>query len=437
MSVRSAATGLRWYHGVTRYQWLVLIVASLGWIFDAFEGQIYNITRGDMLPDLLVRANPGAAPEVIRALAQAWGERFLGIFLIGGTLGGWIFSSLADKWGRKPVMALTILCYSIFSGITAFSTELWHVGVLRFLVAMGVGGEWAVGAALVAEVFPKHARERAGGIFHAASVGGIWLAAAAGLIVGTHWRAAYLVGIVPALLVLWVRVSLREPEAWREAKASRGDRMGSFRELLGDPRWRARAIAGALLAMVGLATFWGVAVAGQNLAEDLLNQLQAPAAEISSRSKIAFGFIQTTGGFVGQLAMGPLSAWLGRRRTFAWMHVAAFVMTLVVCWVPGYFGSYALLLALLPLFGFFAQGIHAGYAVYFPELFPTHLRATGAGFCFNTGRILAAPVLIWVSAWMKGAFVLPVAISMLGGLFLLGLVVLLFLPETKGQELPE
>jgi MFS family permease len=300
-----------------------------------------------------------------------------------------------------------------------------------------VGGEWAVGAALVAEVFPKHARERAGGIFHAASVGGVWLAAAAGLIVGTQWRLAYLVGVVPALLVLWVRVSIQEPESWKQAKQTKAGRMGSFRELLGERRWRSRAIGGALLVMVGLATFWGVAVAGQNLAEDLLRKLGAPAGEISSRAKIAFGFIQTTGGFIGQLAMGPLSVRFGRRRTFAWMHIMAFVMTLVVCWVPGYFGSYALFLCLVPIFGFFAQGIHSGYAVYFPELFPTHLRATGAGFCFNTGRILAAPVLIWGSAWMKATLPLPQAISVLGTLFLLGLVVLVFLPETKGQELPE
>lgn len=432
----AAPVPARWYEGVTRYQWLVLVVASLGWVFDAFEGQLYNITRGDMLPDLLRVAHPGLSAEAIGALARVWGERLLGVFLIGGTLGGWIFSSLADRWGRKPVMALTILFYSVFSGLTAFASDLWQVGALRFLVAMGVGGEWAVGAALVAEVFPKHARERAGGIFHAASVGGIWLAAVAGLVVGTQWRYAYMVGIVPALLVLWVRVSIREPDSWQEARRTKGDRLGSYRELLGDPRWRARAVGGAMLAMVGLATFWGVAVAGQNLAEDLLRTLGAPPAEISSRAKIAFGFIQTTGGFLGQLAMGPLSARFGRRATFAWMHVAAFVMTLVVCWVPGYFGSYGLLLALLPIFGFFAQGIHAGYAVYFPELFPTHLRATGAGFCFNTGRILAAPVLIWVSAWMKSALALPVAISLLGTLFLLGLLVLIFLPETKGQDMP-
>ncbi|MES2696623.1 MAG: MFS transporter [Verrucomicrobiota bacterium] len=427
----------KWYRGVTRYQWLVLVIASLGWVFDAFEGQLYNITRGDMLPDLLRAADPSLTPEQVGTATRAWGEKFLGIFLIGGTIGGWVFSSLADRWGRMPVMALTILFYSIFSGLTAFVTELWQVGALRFLVAMGVAGEWAVGASLVAEVFPKHARERASGIFHATSVAGLWLATGVGLWVGTEWRMAYLVGVLPALLVLWVRMSVKEPDSWKEAKETKPERMGSFRELLGDPRWRSRAIFGALLAMMGLATFWGVVVAGQNIAEDLLRKLGAPAGEISNRAKIAFGFVQTAGAAVGMLAFGPLSVRWGRRRTFAVMHVAALVMTLAVCWIPGYFGSYTLLLCLLPLFGFFAQGIHAGYAVYFPELFPTHLRATGAGFCFNTGRILASPVLIWLSAWMKAVFPLSVAISVLAGFFLLGLIILAFLPETKGQDLPE
>lgn len=425
-----SAPSPKWHASVTRYQWLVLVVASLGWVFDAFEGQLYNITRADMLPELL--RVPAADP-----LVKLWGERFLGIFLVGGTLGGWVFSSMADKLGRKPVMALTILFYSIFSGLTAFASEIWQVGALRFLVAMGVGGEWAVGAALVAEVFPKQARERASGIFHATSVMGLWLAALAGLAVGTNWRWAYLLGIVPALLVLWVRVSVKEPESWRQARLEKGARMGSFRELLSDPRWRSHALFGALLAMVGLATFWGVVIAGQDLAADLLKRLGTPQGEIASRSKIAFGFIQTAGAGLGMLAFGPLSARWGRRRTFAVMHLAALVMTPVVCWLPSHFMSYGLLLALLPVFGFFAQGIHAGYAVYFPELFPTHLRATGAGFCFNTGRILAAPVLIWLSAWMKATLDLRVAISLLAGLFLLGLVFLKFLPETKGEELPD
>ncbi|MDO8541849.1 MAG: MFS transporter [Opitutaceae bacterium] len=425
-----------WYRGITGYQWLVLVIASLGWIFDVFEGQLFNITRGEMLPDLIRLAHPDMSAEQVARESIAWGEKFLGYFLIGGTLGGWFFSSLADKWGRMPVMALTILCYSLFSGLTAFATELWHVGTLRFLVAMGVGGEWAVGAALVAEVFPKNARERAGVIFHGSSVLGIWLAALTGLAVGPHWRIAYLVAIVPALLVFWVRMSLKEPESWREAKQKKPAQMGSYRELLG-PRWRVRAIGGALLAMIGLATFWGVAVAGQNIAQDLMRQLKMPPEEIASRAKIAFGLIQPIGAFAGMLAFGPMSVRMGRKRAFGLMHIAAFFMTLVVCWVPQYFGSYALLVVLLPVFAFFAQGIHAAYAVYFPELFPTHLRATGAGFCFNTGRILAAPVLLWLSPWMKATLPLSQAISVLGGLFLIALFILLFLPETKGQDLPE
>ncbi len=422
----SAST--KWYSSVTRYQWLVLLVASLGWVFDAFEGQIYNLTRADMLPDLL-----HVKPD--DALVKVWGERFLGIFLLGGTFGGLLFSSLADKWGRNPVMALTILFYSLFSGVTAFASEIWQVGALRFLVAMGVGGEWAVGAALVAEVFPKEARERAGGIFHATSVAGLWLAAGAGLYVGAQWRTAYLLGVVPALLVLWVRMSIKEPEAWKEARASKSKRMGSFSELLGTPRWRARAVFGALLAMVGLATFWGVVVAGQDIAADFLKRVKDP--EWASKSKIAFGFIQTAGAGAGMLAFGPLSARWGCKKTFVVLHLAALVMTPAICWLPSYAGSYTLLLLLLPLFGFCAQGIHAGYAAYFPALFPTHLRATGSGFCFNTGRLLAAPVLIWLSAWMKSTMDLRLAITSLGGFFLLGLIFLACLPETHGEDLPE
>jgi MFS family permease len=423
-----------WYTGVTRYQWLVLTVASLGWIFDAFEGQIYNITRSDMLPELLEISGDDPANH---PLVRLWGERFLGIFLIGGTIGGWLFSSLADRWGRNPVMALTILFYSLFSGLTAFATDAWQVGILRFLVAMGVGGEWAVGAALVSEVFPKQARERAGGIFHATSVGGLWLAAAAGLAVGSQWRYAYLLGVVPAVLVLWVRLSIREPESWQQARQTKSGQLGSYRDLLGDPVWRPRAVFGALLAMVGLATFWGVVVAGQDIARDLLERAGDPDA--ASKAKIAFGFVQTAGAGAGMLAFGPIAARIGCRGTFAMMHIVAAIMTPVVCWLPSSVGDfgYPLLLVLLPVFAFFAQGIHAGYAVYFPTLFPTHLRATGSGFCFNTGRILAAPVLIWLSAWMKATFDLRLAISWLGGMFLLGLVFLLLLPETRGQDLPE
>src|SRR5947207_7349615 len=214
-----------WYAGVTSYQWLILAIASAGWIFDVYEGQIFNLTRNQLLANILHVS--GSDPAVKR-----YGDIFLGIFLLGGTAGGLLFGSMADRWGRKPTMAVTILTYSLFSGLTFFAQSLWQVAALRFLVAMGVGGEWAVAASLVAEVFPAQARAHASGIFHATSVLGTWTATVAGLIVGSNWRYAYLVGVVPALLVAWVMASVKEPESWKRAGArvqSQGKQMGSLK----------------------------------------------------------------------------------------------------------------------------------------------------------------------------------------------------------------
>jgi MFS family permease len=436
----SEAADRPWYAGVTRYQWLVLVIASAGWMFDAFEGQVFNITRAQMLADLM--GSEGSTHRI-----RMWGDTFLAIFLLGGTLGGVAFGSLADRYGRKPMLALTILFYSIFSGLTFFATELWHVAVLRFLVALGVGGEWAVGATLVAEVFPARARARASGIFHATSVFGTWLAAAAGLAVGSQWRYAYIIGVLPALLVFWVRSSIREPERWEracraEARGSgrRGagqDRkqLGSFTELFGVARWARPAILGLLLAAVGLGTFWGVTVAGQDLTHALLLRNGMPQDLAAERAKFAFGIVQTAGGGLGLLCFGPLAERIGRRAAFALMHLTAFAIVPVICYLPQTYGQ---MLWMLPVFGFFTLGSHAGYAVYFPELFPDHLRATGTSVCFNGGRLVAAPIL-WLSGMLKGlpGMDLRHAVMMLSSLFLVGLVLLVFLPETKGKPLPE
>ena len=443
-------TGVRpWYAGVTRYQWLVLAIASAGWVFDAFEGQLFNLTRGEMIPDLL-------GHDDVR-----WGELCLAFFLVGGALGGIAFGSLADRIGRKPTMALTILFYSIFSGLTYFATELWHVAALRFLLALGVGGEWAVGAALVAEVFPAEARARASSIFHATSVLGTWLAAIAGMIVAAHWRCAYLIGVAPAVLAFLVISKVREPDSWRAAE-KRHKELGSLRALFGTPLWSRRAIFGTLLASIGLGTFWSVTVAGQDLTRGLLFRSLAadhPQAattrggdptkesllaqgvskseitDAESNAKFAYGIVETTGGGLGLLAFGPLAERFGRKRTFALLHLGAVLIVPITCYVPQ---TYAQMLLLLPLYGFFTLGIHAGYAVYFPELFPSHLRATGSGVCFNGGRLLAAPML-WVSGWLKGLPNLDfrLAISLLSLLFLVGILLLAFLPETKGRPLPE
>src|SRR5262245_29464287 len=326
---QSASARAKWYQGVTGYQWLILAIASAGWIFDVYEGQIFVITRGQMLKDiLLVGANDPAIKE--------WGEKLNSLFLLGGTIGGVLFGSLADRFGRRPMMAVTILIYSIFAGLTFFAQSLWQVGLLRFLVAIGVGGEWAVAAALVAEVFPARACAHASGIFHATSVLGTWLAALAGVWVASSWRHAYLIGVAPALMVAWVMASVREPESWRAAKAVAGPtkQLGSFRDLLFNPRWAKRAILGMLLATVGLGTFWGVTVAGKELAEEQFLRSGLSKQDATELAKTAYGIIQTAGGGLGLLAFGPLCVKLGRRRAFTLMQLCALAIVPIVCYAP-------------------------------------------------------------------------------------------------------
>jgi MFS family permease len=354
---------------------------------------------------------------------------------------------------------------------------------------MGVGGEWAVASALVAEVFPKHARAWSLGIFHASSVLGTFLAVAAGyFIIGNQslgpdaWRWGFALGALPALLIIWIRWSLKEPESWQHAQSlaltDLSRRMGRLGDLFRG-RWLKHTIIGVGLAAIGLATFWGTHIYGKDLYKRAFVQRYEaqyqPAAGDSQRrafnaalkrEEMVGMLLVSTGGGIGLLCFGPLCERLGRRATFLLFHLGGLLSALVL--FQG-FGEGSTLLGLdiplrnlfnnvlllagstpewnlfvaLPIFGFLTLGMHAGYAIYFPELFPTRLRGSGAGFCFNVGRILAAPIL-FLGGWMQKPdwawprpFTLEETASLLSLLFALGFVLLLFAPETKGQELPE
>jgi MFS family permease len=449
----------RWYEGVTRYQWIVLIIASLGWVFDVFEGQIFVASMNEAMPSLMP---PGTDPGVIRQ----YNDIALGSFLLGGALGGVVFGMLSDRIGRTRTMIYTILMYSLFTCVTAFARGPWEMIVLRFLVAMGVGGEWAVASAMVAEVMPKKARAWSLGIFHASSVLGTYLAIAAGaFIVGNEnlgWRWGFAIGAVPALLTLWIRWRLKEPEQWTQArdlaKTDATKRTGNVLELFRGQLLR-NTLVGVSLAAIGLATFWGVHIFGKDLMRKAAERTHlqtlaadAPASEKEAVLKANFETIKkremfgmllvTTGGGLGLVMFGPICERLGRRGAFMLYHIGGLAAGLALFKGMPAADAGALSVA-LPVFGFLTLGMHAGYAIYFPELYPTRLRGTGGGFCFNVGRVIAAPI-IFVGGWMKrpedlGGLGLSLenAAALLSLLFLLAFVVLIFAPETKGCDLPE
>jgi MFS family permease len=413
-----------WYRGISRYQWLVLIVASLGWIFDVFEGQIF-VSMDEAMPALL----PGEEAGTV----AFYYNLTLGVFLVGGALGGILFGMLSDRVGRKRTMMYTILAYSLFSCLSALSRTWWQMAGSRFLVALGVGGEWAVASAWVAEVFPQRARAHSQSIFHASSIVGTYLAVAAGAFLA-DWRMGFLIGVLPALLIIWIRLSLREPERWLKARTLAAGAKSSLGELF-TSGLRRRTLVGVGLAAIGLATFWGVHIYGKNTLQQAYRAQWADAdALILKKVQMAGMFLVTTGGGLGLLAFGPICERLGRRGAFLFYHLGGFAAALLLFQVLSGVMAVAVF---LPIFGFLTLGMHAGYAVYFPELFPTRLRSTGGGFCFNMGRILAAP-LLFLGGWIQSdrGIGLANAAALLSLLFPLGALLLLIAPETKGQDLP-
>ncbi|MCA9034314.1 MAG: MFS transporter [Planctomycetaceae bacterium] len=465
---------LRWFEGITGYQWLVLLIASLGWVFDVFEGQVFVASMNDAMPQLL-GASSTAVDEVTRKVIASWNNYALASFLLGGAFGGILFGMLSDRIGRSRTMIITILFYSIFTCVTALANAPWQMVALRFLVAMGVGGEWAVASAMVAEVMPRRSRAVMGSIFHASSVFGTLMAVAVGYfiisaqILGENtWRLGFVIGVVPALLTVFIRWKMREPEQWVEAKKRESEdatqATGSLPDLF-HSKYIRNTIVGTALATIGLTTFWGCHIYGKDTLKrrvdkdqeivlteaglgeidwESANEEQKAARDTAMRNHksvvkreemTGMFLVMVLGGGLGLVLFGAISNVLGRKGAFVFYHVGAFAAAMILFFVlaPGDY-SRTVLLLFLPVFGFLTLGMHAGYAVYFPELFPTRLRGTGTGFCFNAGRIGSAMVIA-ISAIQKwtpsqsSQYMIP--------LFAVGVVVTLLARETRGEELPD
>jgi MFS family permease len=557
-----------WYKELSRYHWFVLIVAALGWLFDTMDQQLFNLARVPAMKELLAPA-PGIAA------AQGDVDFYAGIstciFLVGWAAGGLGFGILGDKVGRAKTMLWTILIYSAFTGLSALSRGFWDFAAYRFLTGLGVGGEFAVGVSLVAEVMPSRARPFALGLLQALSAVGNIAAAVISIVltdmeysgqVGSAWRIMFVVGTLPALLAVAIRRRLKEPERWNAlTDEEMKKKLGSYSEMFSTSPWNRHAIIGMLLAFSGVVGLWGIGFFSIDLTRSVFNKkleidarsqhehekdrefiralvltdasldgvdakkIPAPSALLglepndkvpealfaailklrenkeraTLKSVMATGELQTTasgsgkeerfaayldaggappvetdiathaeritnrarsirywlgvyagitsimlnlGAFFGIYGFTYLTHSVGRRPALAVSYVAALLSTALV------FSSlreFHQIYWMIPLMGFCQLSLFGGFAIYFPELFPTHLRSTGTSFCYNVGRFVAASGPFALGLLTTEVFTVTrgfdepmrwAGVTMCS-VFLIGLVVLPFAPETKGRPLPE
>jgi MFS family permease len=443
--------GRPWWRLLTRYHWFVLTVATLGWLFDTMDQQLFNIARR---PAMLALVNP---EEV-----NLYSGYATSIFLIGWGTGVIIFGVLGDLLGRARSMVFTILLYSLFTGLSALSTGFWDFAFYRFLTGLGVGGQFAVGVSLVAEVMPDRARPFALGLLQALSAVGNITAAVAGIALAylargeyikESWRFMFVVGTVPALLVLLIMRRLQEPERWQKLAAAQSirQRLGAYwSELFHDPRWARNAVVGLLLASSGIIGLWAIGFFSIDLLRavirERLEQQSLSAADVTFQVDLWASWTSVMlnlGAFFGIYAFSRVTHVIGRRPAFAVSFVLALASTALVFWKVNTIGD---IFWMIPLMGFCQLALFGGYAIYFPELFPTRLRSTGTSFCYNGARFVAAlgPSALGL---LSGHFAsthggdklmgLRLAGVTMCAIFLVGLCVLPFAPETKGQPLPE
>lgn len=404
---------------------MALLAAFLGWMFDGMEMGIFPLVAR---PALIEMASGLAGPELDKFVGM-WMARITALFLLGAAAGGLVFGWLGDRVGRVRAMAASILCYSLFTGFSYFASEPWHLGGFRFIAALGMGGEWSLGVALVMEVWPaKHRPLLAGVIGAAANVGFALIAALAIFFPVTHesWRWVMLVGAVPALLTFFIRLFVPESERWQEAVKHMPSR--PLVETLSPPLLKTTllAVGFASIALIGT---WG-SVQWLPAWADKMAGATLPKAKAYTQ------LLSGLGAVLGCL----IGAWIGGRVGRRPAYFALCLGSLLLC---GYLFRFidhygAPFLTMVFLVGGSTAAFYGWLPLYLPELFPTRVRATAQGLSFNFGRILAAAGAMQMGALMQsfdGSYAKAGAVITL--IYALGLGLIWLAPETKDRPLPE
>lgn len=400
-------------------QWKSGIAAWLGWLFDGLDMHLYTVVAAPFLAELL-HASSATAPEV-----KATSSWIQAAFLTGWALGGGFFGRLGDKIGRSRSLSLTILTYALFTGLSSLAQNWWQLMIFRFIAALGIGGEWAVGSALLSETWPKRWRGWIAAVLQTGVNIGVLLATFTTYQMAGHERWVFVVGILPALLVFWIRRHVPEPEEWTSAQSS-GEKLGITDLFRGDVRRTTLlviAVCGTSLTGWWAIQFWNL----QHLRS--LEEVQA-LGKVGVSQLVSKTFAWIIGiSILGNFTAGALARRLGYSRAIALMMGGFFIATCATYAVPHPLST---LLILLPCIGFFA-GVFGLFTMYLPPLFPVLLRTTGAGFCYNIGRILAAIGTV-VFGLLSPVGDLRVSLFSVSFLFLPALVVALRLPNFKDSE---
>ncbi len=420
---------------------MVLLAAFLGWMFDGLEMGIFPLIARPALLDMMTRAAKAdgswgdGGPMVMKAIettAQGWEGNIHAFFLIGAAMGGLVFGWIGDKVGRVRAMTFSVLAYSVFTGLGYFSQSPLQLGILRFLAALGMGGEWSLGVALVMECWPEKRRPLLAGMIGAASNVGFAMIAVLTLyfhVTEDSWRWVLLAGLAPALLTVVIRLFVPESERWHEE--SKKGPTNPVREVFSGKLLKPTLI-GIALASVALLGTWG----SIQWIPSWIGKIAQGTPEFKSTAKSLSQICSSIGAVVGCLIAPFLGEWLGRRAGYFLLCA----LSLGVC-LAMYMGmtEYSVsLLCVIFAAGMVTAAFYGWLPHYLPELFPTRVRATGQGVSFNAGRIFAA-----IGAVTKGNLMASVnndyakAGIIITMIYLVGMTVIWFAPETKGKPLPE
>ncbi len=444
MSAVSASSHTPWYRSLNRVQWNTLFASNLGWLFDGFETYALILTVGPALHQLL---QPTQYSEI-----PAFAGLVIAITLLGWGIGGMIGGVLADYIGRKRMMIIAVLAYSVATGLSALSFDWISFAILRFLVGICIGSEWATGSSMMAELWPDNARGKGAGLMQCGLGIGFFLASFVWLFISPvgpgAWRYMYLVGVLPALLTLYIRRAIPESHLWEKAAAKRRavleqkragqplsvseEKLARFTlvDLFSEPSIRKQTILVFLMSLTTTVGFWGISTWVPPFIAGIAGKAGLPAAQWASYAGMSY----TVGSVLGYISFGFLADAYGRKPVTIVYFVLALALTPVLFfWTE----DLTLLLILAGVNAFFSNGQYTWMPVWLPELYPTRMRATALAFAFNgprfiafLGPLLAGTMIVHFGGYGRAAMVLA-------SIYVVGIICAPFLRETRGQSLPQ